>query len=90
VTDAQLTATIARDYPKVAKGLAEWPSIKPGAIHLVSLQKASVADAVRMNWLAFKPLPWYIMGPRVALLLAAGAGFMIDRRPTKDQRGQRA
>jgi hypothetical protein len=84
VTGAQLTATIAHDYPKVAEGLAAWPSIKPGAIQLVAVQKASVHDAVRMNGLGFKPLPWYIMGPGIALLIAAAAAWMTDRRPAAD------
>jgi hypothetical protein len=74
-TSAQFGATLAREYPRVAKGLAAWPSIKPGALHLVALQRASVSDAVSMNGLAFRPLPWYIMGPAIALLLAVGAAL---------------
>jgi hypothetical protein len=74
-TSAQFDATLARDYPQVAKGLAAWPSIKPGALHLVALQRASVSDAESMNGLAFRPLPWYIMGPAIALLLAVAAAL---------------
>jgi hypothetical protein len=63
----------------VAKGLSAWPSIKPGAVHLVGLQRASVADAANMR-LNFKALPWYILGPGIALLIAALLALMIDGR----------
>jgi hypothetical protein len=70
ISPAQLKSTIAHDYRAVAKGLSAWPSIKPGAIHLVALQRASVADAANMR-LNFTALPWYILGPGIALLMAA-------------------
>jgi hypothetical protein len=78
VSPGQLKSTIAQDYPTVAKGLAAWPSIKPGAIHLVALQRSSVADAANMR-LNFKALPWYILGPGIALLIAALLALVVDR-----------
>ena len=35
LTTAALETSIATNYPAVAKGLAAWPSIKPGAVELV-------------------------------------------------------
>lgn len=84
VTPAALTATLAQRYPAVVKGLEAWPSIRPGAVGLVRLQVASVADARTMNGLDFTPLPWYIIGPGLALLLtggvALGSGGALRRR----------
>jgi hypothetical protein len=82
LTTTALQTSIATDYPAVAKGLAAWPSIKPGAIQLVRLQVASVKDAAKMNGLAFTPLPWYIIGPGIALLITAAAALAVERRPT--------
>lgn len=62
-TPAALERSIAADYPAVAKGLAAWPSIKPGAVELVRRQVASIPDAATLNGLDFTPLPWYIIGP---------------------------
>ncbi|MGZ4326189.1 MAG: hypothetical protein ACXVV5_29575 [Solirubrobacteraceae bacterium] len=75
VTPAALSATLAQRYPDVVRGLQAWPSIRPGAVALVRLQVASVADAQRMKGLDFTPLPWYIMGPGIALLLTGGAAL---------------
>ena len=36
LTPAALERSIALNYPAVAKGLAAWPSIKPGAVELVA------------------------------------------------------
>jgi hypothetical protein len=57
------------------------PSIKPGAVELVRRQVASVKDAAEMNGLDFTPLPWYIMGPGIALLLAGTTALAIGGRP---------
>ena len=72
--------TLAAGYPAVAKGLAEWPSIKPGAVGLVKLQVASVHDAGVLNGLSFTALPWMIIGPGIALLLTAGAALVVTSR----------
>lgn len=82
LTTTALQTSIATDYPAVAKGLAAWPSIKPGAIQLVRLQVASVKNAAKMNGVAFTPLPWYIIGPGIALLITAAAALAVERRPT--------
>jgi hypothetical protein len=81
LSTAVLETSIATNYPAVAKGLAAWPSIKPGAVELVRRQVASVKDAAEMNGLDFRPLPWYIMGPGIALLLAGTAALAIGGRP---------
>jgi hypothetical protein len=85
VTSAQLKSKIVHDYPAVAKGLSAWPSIKPGAIHLVALQRASVADASNMR-LNFTALPWYILGPGILLLIAALPALIIARHNGRDLR----
>jgi hypothetical protein len=73
--------SIATSYPAVGKGLAAWPSIKPGAVKLVRRQVASVSDARELNGLDFTPLPWYIMGPGIALVLTAGIALTRRSRP---------
>lgn len=82
ITTAQLDQAIASRYPAVAKGLAAWPTIKPGAVELVRRQVASVGDAAKMNGLDFTPLPWYIIGPGIALLLSAIA-TLVTRPQTR-------
>jgi hypothetical protein len=79
VSSAALEASIASNYPAVAKGLAAWSSIKPGAVELVRRQVASVPDGSKMNGLNFKALPWYIMAPGIALLVAAACALASDR-----------
>jgi energy-coupling factor transporter transmembrane protein EcfT len=81
LSTAALETTIAADYPAVAKGLAAWPSIKPGAVALVRLQVASVNDAAEMNGLDFTPLPWYIIGPGIALMLTGAVALTVRSRP---------
>lgn len=84
VSQATLQASIAREYPAVAKGLVAWSTIKPGAVELVRRQVASVGDAATLNGLDFTPLPWYIMGPGIALLIAGSAALLTapKSRPT--------
>ena len=81
LTPAALTASIATNYPAVAKGLSAWSSIKPGAVGLVRRQVASVNDAAEMNGLDFTPLPWYLMGPGIALLLTGTVAVVTRARP---------
>jgi hypothetical protein len=80
---AALRASIATNDPAVAKGLAASPSIKPGAVELVRRQVASVSDAAEMNGLNFTGLPWYIMGPGIALLLSGGLAIAARSRPER-------
>lgn len=81
LTQAGLETSIATNYPAVAKGLAAWPSIKPGAVELVRRQVASVPDAAKLNGLDFTPLPWYMIGPGIALLLTGGIALAAKRKP---------
>jgi hypothetical protein len=81
VSTAAFEQSLATNYPAVAKGLAAWPSIKPGAVDLVRRQVASVSDAAKLNGLDFTPLPWYIMGPGIALLLTGGIALTLSSRP---------
>jgi hypothetical protein len=83
VSTGTLQATIATNYPAVAKGLAAWPTIKPGAVELVRRQVESIGDAATMNGLDFTPLPWYIMGPGIALLLTATATLALMSKPER-------
>ena len=80
VSSAALDRSLAASDPAVVKGLAAWPSIKPGAVALVRLQVTSVADAAKMNGLDFAPLPWYIIGPGIALTLTASAALLLTLR----------
>jgi hypothetical protein len=82
-TPQALGATLAQRDPAVVRGLQAWPTIRPGAVALASVQAASVKDAQTMRGLDFTSLPWYIMGPGIALLLAGGAalgGEAVRRR----------
>lgn len=81
VSPGAFATSIATSYPAVTKGLAAWPAIKPGAVELVRRQVASVGDAAEMNGLDFTPLPWYIIGPGIALLLTAGPALAARSRP---------
>jgi hypothetical protein len=42
---------------------------------------ASVNDAAEMNGLDFNPLPWYIMGPGIALLLTGTVALAMRTQP---------
>ena len=80
LTPAAFERSIATSSPAVAKGLAAWPSIKPGAVELVRRQVASVPDAATLNGLDFTPLPWYLMGPGIALLLTGVIALTAKRQ----------
>jgi hypothetical protein len=80
VSTAAFEHSLATNYPAVTKGLTAWPSIKPGAVELVRRQVASTGDASELNGLDFTPLPWYIMGPGIALLLTGGIALTLGSR----------
>jgi hypothetical protein len=78
-----LLAAIAKQYPAVAVGLQDWPHhLKPAGYALARAQLASVDDFKQLDDLPFNALPWLVMGPGIALLLAAGAGLAAGRRRT--------
>lgn len=79
-TPDQLAADIARDYPGVAKGLRDWPKISPSAAQLAANQRASVREAAAMDGLPFKALPWFVIGPGIALLALFGVALIAGRR----------
>jgi hypothetical protein len=80
-TPAAVSASLARDFPKVGTGLAEWDRIKVGAEQLTARQRASVHDAQRMKDVPFRALPWLVLGPGILVtLLAAGALAATTRR----------
>jgi hypothetical protein len=78
-TPAKLGATIASDYPGIAKGLQDWPKISPTAAQLAANQRASVHEAAAMDGLPFKALPWFVIAP--GILLAVLAGVALLRKP---------
>ena len=78
---AKLSAVIARDYPDVAKGLREWPSIAPSAEALTANQRASVAEAAAMDGLPFRALPWFVIGPGILLTVLGGIAPLLESRP---------
>jgi hypothetical protein len=77
---AALKAQIAKRYPAVARGLAAWPRIRPQAYYLPRGQVASVTDFANLHGIAFRTLPWLVIGPGIALLLIGG--FALVRRST--------
>jgi uncharacterized membrane protein YphA (DoxX/SURF4 family) len=76
---AQLRAEIASRYPAVARGLAAWPSIRPGALQRARDQVASQTDFANLDDIHFRALPWMVMGPGVLMLLAGGAALARRR-----------
>jgi hypothetical protein len=96
LTKTAFEQVLAHDDPAVVRGLAAWPTIRPGAVALVRRQVASVHDATVLAGLRFGALPWVIVGPGIALLIGAIAGLTIGRRdevlaePSNAPRGTRA
>jgi multisubunit Na+/H+ antiporter MnhB subunit len=78
-TPEKLGATIADNYPGVAKGLADWPKISPTAAQLATDQRASVHEAAAMDGLPFKALPWFVIAPGILLALLAGVALQRKR-----------
>jgi len=78
-----MSALVARDPPAVARGLTAWPSIRPGAYRLASIQGRSVADNREMTGTPFGALPWLIIAPGAVLAALGGAALRLtppDRR----------
>jgi hypothetical protein len=67
---ARLKAQIAARYPAVGRGLAAWPSIGPRALKQSHDQVASVKDYADLHGIHFRALPWTVIGPGIAMLLA--------------------
>lgn len=85
-TPAKLGAAIARDYPDVARGLREWPSIAPSAEVLSANQRASVAEAAAMDGLPFRALPWFVIGPGIVLTAVGAVALRRPPRPAPQRR----
>ena len=75
-TPAQVVADVGRNYPAVARGMAAWPKIAPGAFHLAKVQQASVPDYNKLDDLPFGALPWLVMIPGLVLLGVAGVALV--------------
>lgn len=78
-TPEKLGATIAANYPGVAKGLTDWPKISPTAAGLAANQRASVHEAAAMDGLPFKALAWFVIGPGILLSIIARVALTLAR-----------
>jgi hypothetical protein len=81
VPPATLSASIEAKYPAVAKGLAAWPSIRPGAFALSAAQQASLPDRPQLDNTPFRVFPWFVIGPGIALALLGAAALLPRRAP---------
>jgi len=72
VTPLALTRTLDAKYPKVVRGLRDWPRIRDGAAALAAAQEASVADLQRLDGTPFRALTWFVVVPGFVLTLLAG------------------
>jgi hypothetical protein len=79
-TPDAVSASLARDFPKVGAGLADWDRIKVGAEELTARQRGSVHDAQLMKDVPFRALPWLVLGPGIALTLLAAAALAVATR----------
>jgi hypothetical protein len=87
LTRGGLDVIVARNFPVIAAGLRSWPSIRPGAFQLATIQGRSVADSREMNGTPFGALAWLIIAPGAALgLLAALALRQTGVRAYKSSR----
>ena len=73
---AQLNAQIARGYPAVARGLAAWPSIRPGALQRSRDQVASERDFANIDGIDVRALPWAVIAPGILMLLGGALGLV--------------
>jgi hypothetical protein len=88
VPPERLSAQIVARYPAIARGLAEWPSIKPGAADLARRQRATVDDFRTGDGAPFRTLPWLIIGPAAVCALLALGALVLSRRPRSDAAGR--
>jgi hypothetical protein len=75
---ARFEAHIAHRWPAVARGLAEWPSVRSGALQLNQNQVASERDFANVNKIPVRDVPWAVIGPGILMLL--GAVLALARR----------
>jgi hypothetical protein len=85
-TPAAVNAEIAKQFPDVATGLAQWPRIRPGAADLAARQRATVTAFAAGDGAPFRTLPWLVIGP--ALVVALMCGTALVRRPQERARGE--
>lgn len=79
-TTAQLGAQIAQRYPAVARGLAAWPSIRPGALQRARDQVASQRDFANLDGIHLRALPWAVIGPGILMLLVGAVALVRGRK----------
>ncbi|MGZ4384793.1 MAG: hypothetical protein ACXVY3_09350, partial [Gaiellaceae bacterium] len=80
-TPAAVTAQIEQSYPAVARGLAAWPSIRPGAYALAAAQRESLPDRPRLDNTPFRVFPWLVIGPGILLALLGALALRPRREP---------
>lgn len=80
LTDAELGAVLAEDYPAIDRLLADWDDIVPRGYALASNQQASVDDFADADALSFQTIPWLLAVPGAVALVAAGTLLLAGRR----------
>jgi disulfide bond formation protein DsbB len=79
-SQAAVDALVEQHAPAVETGIKAWPTIRPGAQQLASIQAASVADNADFGGLPLKLLPWLVIVPGAILLVLAAAALRQARR----------
>lgn len=80
-TPAAVTAQLEQTYPAVARGLAQWPTIRPGAYALAAAQRESLPDRPRLDNTPFRVFPWLVIGPGILLALLGALALLPRREP---------
>lgn len=79
LTPDQLNAFLQTEFPAVATGVAEWPSIAPLAYGLAQDQRDSIDDFAAAGDIPFTLLPWLVIVPGATVAGLAGAMLVIRR-----------
>jgi hypothetical protein len=79
-TPAQLTASLASQYPAVGAGLPRLPAIFADFRDKTRRLDASVGDFAQTKQIPYRALPWLFILPGTALVLMSGIALMVRGR----------
>ena len=79
VSVADLQATLARDFPALAKYLGDYDTMLAQATVILRNQEAAVPDFAKADAIPVKTLPWILVVPGLLLVVAAGTTIAIGR-----------
>jgi hypothetical protein len=83
LSESELQAFLAADFPRISEGLDRWPAIQPKGHSLADKQTASVDDFAEADRIPYTALPWLLIAAGAVLAVVAGAAlFRTPRSPT--------